>query len=152
VGALLGGLIADKFGARDLRAYVSVPAIAALATVPVYVFAITTEYAALGIGVLAINAILGTLWYGPVYATAQSIVEPHMRATAAAILLFIINLIGLGLGPLAVGVLSDVLAGTWELGKAEGIRWALILSTIPNALAFWLFWRARRTIRDEIVS
>ncbi|MDZ4866106.1 MAG: MFS transporter [Alphaproteobacteria bacterium] len=151
-GALLGGLIADKFGARDLRAYVSVPAVAALVTVPVYVFAITTEYAALGIGVLAINAILGTLWYGPVYATAQSIVEPHMRATAAAILLFIINLIGLGLGPLAVGILSDVLAKGWEFGAAEGIRWALILSTVPNALAFWLFWRARRTIRDEIVS
>jgi hypothetical protein len=75
-----------------------------------------------------------------------------MRATAAAILLFIINLIGLGLGPLAVGILSDVLAKGFEFGAAEGIRWALILSTIPNALAFWLFWRARRTIRDEIVS
>lgn len=151
-GALLGGLIADKFGARDLRAYVSVPAVAALVTIPIYVFAITTEYAALGIGVLAINAILGTLWYGPVYATAQSIVPPHMRATAAAILLFIINLIGLGLGPLAVGVLSDVLANVWEFGSAEGIRWALILSTIPNVIAFALFWRARRTIREEIVG
>ena len=152
VGALLGGLIADRFGARDLRAYVSVPAIAALVTIPVYIFAVTTEYAALGIGVLAINAILGTLWYGPVYATAQSIVPPHMRATAAAILLFIINLIGLGLGPLAVGALSDVLATVWEFGKAEGIRWALIFSTVPNVLAFALFWWARKSIREEIVG
>jgi MFS family permease len=152
VGALLGGLIADKFGAKDLRAYVSVPAVAALATIPVYIFAVTTGNAAVGIGVLAINAILGTLWYGPVYATAQSIVPPHMRATAAAILLFIINLIGLGLGPLAVGILSDVLAKAWEFGSAEGIRWALIISTLPNIIAFWLFWRARRTIREEIVS
>jgi MFS family permease len=151
-GAMLGGLIADKFGAKDLRAYVSVPAVAALITIPVYVFAVTTEYAALGIGVLAINAILGTLWYGPVYATAQSIVPPHMRATAAAILLFIINLIGLGLGPLAVGILSTVLATSWDFGEAEGIRWALIVSTLPNVIAFWLFWRARKTIRDEIVS
>jgi MFS family permease len=151
-GAMLGGLIADKFGARDLRAYVSVPAVAALATIPIYVFAVTTGNAMVGIGVLAINAILGTLWYGPVYATAQSIVPPHMRATAAAILLFIINLIGLGLGPLAVGILSDVLANAWEFGSAEGIRWALIFSTLPNLLAFWLFWRARKTIRDEIVS
>jgi hypothetical protein len=119
---------------------------------PVYIFAITTETAALGIGVLAINAILGTLWYGPVYATAQSIVPPHMRATAAAVILFVINLIGLGLGPLAVGALSDVLAVTWDLGKAEGIRWALILSTLPNVIAFALFWRARQTIRAEIVD
>jgi MFS family permease len=87
-----------------------------------------------------------------VYATAQSIVPPHMRATAAAILLFIINLIGLGLGPLAVGILSTVLAKSWGWGDAEGIRWALILSTLPNVICFWLFWRARRTIRDEIVS
>jgi MFS family permease len=152
VGALLGGFIADRFGARDLRAYVSVPAIAALISMPVYIFAITTETAALGIGVLAINAILGTLWYGPVYATAQSIVPPHMRATAAAVILFVINLIGLGLGPLAVGALSDVLAVTWDLGKAEGIRWALILSTLPNVIAFALFWRARQTIRAEIVD
>jgi len=152
VGAMLGGLIADRFGARDLRAYVSVPAVAALLTVPIYVFAITTEYAALGICVLAINAILGTLWYGPVYATAQSVVPPHMRATAAAILLFIINLVGLGLGPLAVGALSDFFATAWEWGSAEGIRWALIVSTFPNVIAFALFWRARRSIRAEIVG
>jgi MFS family permease len=152
MGALIGGLIADKFGARDLRAYASVPAVAALLAVPIYIFAVTTEYATLGIGVLAINAIIGTLWYGPVYATAQSIVEPHMRATAAAIMLFIINLVGLGLGPLAVGALSDFLANFWEFGKNEGIRWALILSTLLNVAAFYLFWRARRTIREEMVG
>jgi MFS family permease len=152
VGALLGGFIADRYGARDLRAYVSVPAVAALATIPIYIFAVTTEYAVLGLGVLAINAILGTLWYGPVYATAQSIVPPHMRATAAAILLFIINLIGLGLGPLAVGALSDVLAKVWEFGAAEGIRWALIFATLPNIVAFGLFWWARKSIRNDIVG
>jgi hypothetical protein len=37
-------------------------------------------------GVLTANALLGTIWYGPVYGTAQSIVPPHMRATTAAIL------------------------------------------------------------------
>jgi MFS family permease len=148
----LGGVIADRYGARDLRAYVSVPAIAALVTIPIFVFAITTENAIVGFAVLGFNAILGSLWYGPVYATAQSIVPPHMRATAAAILLFIINLIGLGLGPLAVGALSDLLAKVWELGSAEGVRWALIISIMPNVIAFWFFWGARRTIRDEFVG
>jgi MFS family permease len=152
VGALLGGVIADRFGARDLRAYVSVPAIAALVTIPIFVFAITTDNAIVGFAVLGFNAILGSLWYGPVYATAQSIVPPHMRATAAAILLFVINLIGLGLGPLAIGALSDVFAKVWEFGSAEGVRWALIISILPNVIAFWLFWRARHTIRDEIVG
>jgi hypothetical protein len=70
----------------------------------------------------AANALLGTIWYGPVYGTAQSIVPPHMRATTAAILLFIINLIGLGLGPLAVGLLS-------EAGDLDSRIWTKYMST-----------------------
>ncbi|HVY04104.1 MAG TPA: MFS transporter, partial [Caulobacterales bacterium] len=98
------------------------------------------------------NGILGTLWYGPVYATAQTIVPAHMRATSSAILLFVINLIGLGAGPVAVGALSDMLAGPFGLGPAEGIRWALIASAGAGVIAFALFWAARRRIRDEMVG
>jgi MFS family permease len=152
LGSLLGGWIADKFGAKDLRAYVSVPGVAAIATIPIYVFAITTEFALAGILLLALNGILGTLWYGPVYATAQTIVPAHMRATSSAILLFVINLIGLGAGPVAVGALSDTLAGPFGLGPAEGIRWALIVSAGAGVIAFALFWAARRRIRDEMVG
>jgi MFS family permease len=150
LGAYVGGQIADRFGARDLRAYVSVPGIAALITIPIYVTAINLPEAKTAIGLLTLNAILATLWYGPVYATAQSIVPPHMRATAAAILLFIINLVGLGLGPLAVGAISDVFAIQFGLGKAEGIRWALMASALFGVLAAALFWLARSTIREEM--
>ena len=181
-GAWLGGYIADKLGARDLRAYVVVPAIASLVTIPIYIAGILIGDAGAAVLILAIPAVLGTLWYGPVYATAQSIVEPHMRATCAAILLFIINLIGLGLGPLAVGIMSDVIAamtfapsGLGDFGSAcpggiapkgsavalmqacagastDGVRWALILSTALGLVAFALFWQARKTIREEMVS
>ncbi len=149
-GAWIGGVIADKYGARDQRAYVSVPAIAALITMPVYIIAITLPSAMAAMPLLAINAVLGTLWYGPVYATAQSIAPPHMRATASAILLFIINLIGLGLGPLAVGIMSDVFAIQFSMGPAEGVRWALMGSTLFGFGAVALFWLARRTIREDI--
>lgn len=150
IGAFVGGQIADRYGAKDLRAYVSVPAVAAAVTIPVYCFAMTVDSAAIALGTLAINALLGTLWYGPVYATAQSIAPAHMRATASAIMLFVINLVGLGLGPLAVGVLSDYLAIGMDLGSAEGVRWALILSVLANVGAVALFWFARRTIRQEM--
>ncbi len=149
-GAYLGGWIADRYGGRDLRAYVSVPGIASVLTIPFYIFAVTTDIAILGICTLAINGVLGTLWYGPVYATGQSIVPPHMRATSSAILLFIINLIGLGAGPLAVGLLSDFLSEGVGLGSAEGIRWALIISALAGVVAFVLFWLARGTIRREM--
>jgi MFS family permease len=152
VGTWIGGQIADRYGAKDLRAYVVVPGIASLIAVPIYLFAITRDSALVAIFILAINAVLGSLWYGPVYATAQSIVEPKMRATCAAVLLFIINLVGLGLGPLAVGILSDTFAGPFGLGEAEGVRWALMSSSSIGLIAFALFWIARKTIREEMVS
>ena len=152
IGSYVGGWIADKFGKKDLRAYMIAPAIASLVTIPVYITAVTIDSAAIALFILAINAFLGTLWYGPVYGTGQSVVPPHMRATAAAILLFIINLIGLGLGPLAVGILSDYLNVGMGLGAAEGVRWALIVSTLFGLVAFVCFWMARRTIREDTVS
>lgn len=152
VGAWLGGVLADRLGAKDLRAYVTVPAVASLVTIPIFITAVSLDAPMAAIGFLAINALLATLWYGPVYATAQSIVEPHMRATASAVLLLTINLIGLGIGPVAVGLLSDVLAGPGGLGEAQGVRWALILSASLGVVAFGLFWTARKTIREEMVG
>jgi MFS family permease len=85
-----------------------------------------------------------------VYATVQNVAPAHMRATAASIFLFIANLIGLGLGPLAVGFTSDMLAGPFGMGSAEGVRWALIGSQFLAIPAFICFWLARRTIREEM--
>lgn len=152
IGAWLGGVFADRLGAKDLRAYVTVPAIASVITIPIYILAVSLDAPMPAIGLLAINALLGTLWYGPVYATAQSIVDPALRATASAVLLLIINLIGLGLGPVAVGLLSDVLASHVGLGEAQGVRWALIVSATLGLAAFGLFWAARNSIREEMVA
>jgi MFS family permease len=152
IGSWVGGWIADKYGRKDLRAYMVAPAIASIVTIPVYITAVSIDSAAIALFVLAINAFLGTLWYGPVYGTGQSVVPPHMRATAAAILLFIINLIGLGLGPLAVGILSDWFNKGLGMGPGEGVRWALIVSASFGLVAFTCFWLARRTIREDTVS
>ncbi len=152
IGSYVGGWIADKYGRSDLRAYMVAPAIASLVTIPVYITAVSIDSAAIALWILAINAFLGTLWYGPVYGTGQSVVPPHMRATASALLLFIINLVGLGLGPLAVGILSDVFNKSMGMGPAEGIRWALIVSALFGLVSFACFWLARRTIREDTVS
>ena len=152
ISAYLGGQIADKYAKTDLRGYVVVPAFASLLAVPIYIIAVSVPSASLALWILVINGLLGSLWYGPVYAIGQSIVPPHMRATTSAILLFTINLIGLGLGPLAVGILSDIMSNGFGLGSAEGVRWALMISTCFGIVAFVLFWLARKTIREEMVS
>ncbi|MDP3747179.1 MAG: MFS transporter [Phenylobacterium sp.] len=152
ISSWMGGQIADKYAKSDLRGYVVVPAFASLIAVPIYIIAVSVPSASVALCILVINGLLGSLWYGPVYAIGQSIVPPHMRATTAAILLFTINLIGLGLGPLAVGILSDIMSNGFGLGSAQGVRWALMLSTCFGFLAFALFWIARKTIREEMES
>jgi MFS family permease len=123
-GSWLGGWLADKFGVKDLRAYMVAPAIASLVTIPIYITAVTVDSAVLGILMLAANALLGTIWYGPVYGTAQSIVPPHMRATTAAILLFIINLIGLvsARWPLASSPIGSTMTWAWARPRASAGR------------------------------
>jgi MFS family permease len=152
LGTVIGGWVSDKYAQKDLRAYVVIPAVLSLVAIPLYATALLSPSVPVAIVLLAVVSLIGSFWYGPVYATAQSIVEPRMRATTAAILLFIINLIGLGMGPVAVGALSDTLSGGFDMGAAEGVRWALIATEFLNVIAFVLFWRAAKTIREETVS
>jgi len=150
IGVYLGGIIGDRFGGKDMRAYMGIPGIAVLVSIPIYTVAMLLPTFLPILPILAVNSVLVSLWQGPVYATVQNIAPVHMRATAASIFLFIANLIGLGLGPLAVGIASDVLAGPFGLGSAEGVRWALIGSQFLAIPAFYCFWMARRTINQEM--
>ncbi|MDB5481400.1 MAG: transporter [Caulobacteraceae bacterium] len=153
IGTWVGGWLADKAAARDKRAYMSIPAVACLAIVPFIYFIYTVQSSVLALGLGLFPALLGTLWYGPVYATGQGVVSQQSRATTAAILLFVLNMIGLGFGPMCVGALNDLLAGPpFGLGQAEGVRWALIISGMAFILAAALFWWGRNTVREDIIS
>jgi hypothetical protein len=92
------------------------------------------------------------MWYGPIYGCTQGLVRPQSRATTAAIILFIINIIGLGGGPTFLGWLSGYLSEGQGLGDAVGLKVAMLVTgaTLAGAAAFFL--AARRTIREEMVS
>jgi predicted MFS family arabinose efflux permease len=148
----LGGIVADHYAARDLRAYGSIPAIAALVPVPFCIAAFLVDSAALALLLLIPSYLLGGLWFGPVLSSIQGLVPPEMRATASSISMFVMNIIGLGLGALAVGGLSDAFNFGLALGPAEGVRWALIVSTTFAFLPALLFWLSMSSIREEMVS
>lgn len=150
LGVWLGGQIADRISRGDVRAHGTLPAVAALLTVPTYIIAVLVPDAGLALALLAIPSLFNAMWFGSVHTTQQGVAPPHMRATATALLLLVLNLIGLGLGPLAVGLLSDWLAGAWHLGPARGVQWALVLSSFVGLVPAYLFWTARRSIPLEL--
>jgi predicted MFS family arabinose efflux permease len=98
---------------------------------------------------LGLANLFGYVSMGPMLATIQTLVAPRMRAVSIAVLYFCANLIGLGLGPVVAGILSDVLAP--GLG-AESLRYALVLLCPGYAWAAWHLWRAGRTVTRDILN
>jgi hypothetical protein len=70
-----------------------------------------------------------------------------MRATAAAILLFVLNMIGLGLGPQTVGIISDLLR---PLLGADSLRWALLSTVVTTIAGAYCYWQASRTLHNDM--
>jgi MFS family permease len=152
LGSFMGGVIGDRLGKSGPQGQMTLPAVAAVIGAPFYIYGMTSPSMVTAMAVLAIPTFLNSMWYGPVYGSVQGLVRPQTRATAAAVILFIINLIGLGFGPLAVGALSDVYADALGMGAGEGIRWALMTSASSMLIAAVLFWIARKTIKADMVS
>lgn len=147
-GIWLGGTLADRLGANKRRMYAIIPAIAFLATVPFYIAAVMSGSLALAFVLFLVPTALGLVWLGPVLSSIQHVVPPHMRATASAIFLFINNLIGIGLGTVALGALSDALSAQFG---ADSLRYAILAGTLFYLVAASLFLlSARRLERDWV--
>jgi MFS family permease len=148
LGTFLGGWLTDRVSGRDPRWYAWLPGWGTLIGVPfVFVFYLWPDgYGALALA--ALPAVLGGLYLGPTFAITQALVPPHMRAQAAAVMLLILNLVGMGLGPQLVGVLSDLLAPRFG---DESIRWALLGTVATGALwATVHYVLAGRTLRGDL--
>ncbi len=147
-GALLGGFMSDRLAARDLRWYARLPGLATLFGIPfAYLYYMFPDrYWALIFGVIPIW--VNTMFLAPTFALTQALVPPHLRTQASAILLFIINIIGLGLGPQFVGMLSDLLEAAYGV---ESIRYALLWTVcIASAWSALHYILAERTLHRDL--
>lgn len=86
------------------------------------------------------SLILINSYLGPTFALIQGLAPLRMRALWAAVTLLVINLIGLGLGPTMIGVISDALKPS--LGDAEALRWAMLTFAAATPWALFHYWRA----------
>jgi MFS family permease len=84
---------------------------------------------------------------GPLFATIQTLVPPQMRATSIALIFLFANLIGMGIGPLVAGVLSDAVR-PWA--GDESLRYALMAMSPGYLWAGWHLWRASQTVTRDV--
>lgn len=139
IGIALGGRLADRYGERDPRWYMWVVAVALAIVVPFAVMVFIVDSAMMAMLFLVIPVMLGNFYQATTFAQTQTLVGLRMRAVASAILLFMINIIGLALGPSAVGIISDMLAPSYG---TDSLRWALMICGLANLWAAFHYWRA----------
>lgn len=148
LGTYLGGWLGDRYGARDVRSYPFVPGIGSVLGIPFVIAVYLVSNAELALTISLIPSVAGGLYLGPTFAMTQAIVPPHMRAQAAAVLLLILNLIGLGAGPQFVGWLSEQLKPAHGI---ESVRYALLYTIVIGAAASAvLYWRASKTLGRDL--
>jgi predicted MFS family arabinose efflux permease len=149
LGTFLGGFLADRLGVGDKRWYLWVPTIAGCLAVPLGFPYLLLDNTTVVIASMFLVSITLNTYLGPCLAISHSLVPPAMRALTSAILFLVLNMIGLGLGPLTVGVLSDFYAG--YLGD-DSLRYAMLTVALLSAPAIVLFFLAARHLPGDLAK
>ena len=148
IGVFWGSYIAERLAKFDVRWYMWMPTITGMICVPFMIATYVVEGAYTALIVSIVPGILFNVYLGNSLAMTHALVGLRMRAVASAILFFLINLIGMGLGPWGVGLLSDMLSA--ELGN-ESLRYAM-LYLLPAAMGWSAvhFLMASRTLQKDL--
>ena len=147
MGNFLGGYLSDRMSPRDARWAMWIPAVANVLTVPFAAVAILSDDFYFSLAMYVIPLTFAYIYLGPTLATTHALVQPRMRAMASAVLFFIVNLIGLGLGPTMVGAISDALIPTYG---TDSLRYAIVLTFMFNIWSAAHYWYASRYLREDL--
>lgn len=147
IGAVAGGVLCARLSRRDLRWNAWVPGLAILISVPLLIAMLMTNNTWMALGLFVVPGILSSVYAGPTWAIIQELVPPHRRAIAVSVYMLIFNLIGLGLGPLAVGILSDLYIPS--LGD-ESLRWAMITVLLVSFGGVTAYYMASRSVVADV--
>ena len=135
-GAFFGARLADKWGKKDIRAYGWLPAISITLCLPLGIAAWWSSTVELNLIFTSLFLVFMGIYLGPSFAIAQTLAPIHMRAMSTALFFFILNMIGLGLGPSISGWMIDLFK---EYGEVESIRYAMTITSlvfIPSIISF----------------
>lgn len=147
LGLIAAGYLTDRLGRRDTRWYLWLPAAASVGAIPFSVAFLLWPDPALAFWLIVPGAFLNSMWVGAYNAVIQSLAKPRMRAMASAMnTLISTGLIGQGLGPLLVGILSDRLEPSY--GK-DALRVALAIAVFAHLWGAIHSLLGSRTLRAD---
>ena len=147
ISMYLAARLADFLGQRDERWRGRVMAITTAGSVGFGILTFTTDSLTVAILGTAGIAAFATLWMAPAYALCQSLVRPRMRGTIGATMFLLANLIGYGVGPLVVGLFSDLFGGA---GFGNSLQAAIVAVLLANLLAALHFLLVGRTLAEDL--
>ena len=146
-GTYLGGALAGRYAvhreALQMRAAAFVFVLGGLLYVVIYLS--PNQYIAMGL--MATTGVLFTLTNGIIFSAISSLSDDRMRSVALALVFLMANLIGFGLGPIAAGVMSDLLG---PLVGQESLRYTLVLLSPGYLWVAYFYWKASQTIEADI--
>jgi MFS family permease len=146
-GNAIGGTLTDRLAQRDLAWTARLPGWGLLLAFPAYELAFLMPSLATTVVVLVFAGVLLTGAVPPMFAALHTICGSKRRAMSVAIIFFFANLIGLGLGPVIAGSLSDAFAKS--VGPAEGLRYAMMLVMVIFLPCGYYMLRAARTLTAD---
>ena len=147
IGIYLGGRLADFLSARHGEQWLPwVVAIVSIVGLPFLYLCFTAAAQTGALWAYALPAALGTVYVAPGFALIQNQTPTEMRSVAAAINLFITNIIGLGLGPFTVGFFSDVFTPAYGI---DGLRYGLMTTLVVIVWGAFHYYRAGSLLRQS---
>ncbi|MEM7001662.1 MAG: MFS transporter [Pseudomonadota bacterium] len=146
-GTFTAGKLADVLSRRDIRWRAWVVAAGKGGYVPFLACVFLVDDLTTALILYIIPAFFGGFYLAPTFALVQSLVSLRMRALASAIVLFILNIIGMGFGPQLVGIMSDWFAA--DYGK-ESLRMALLVLSFLNLWCAYHYFTAARTLKEDM--
>lgn len=150
-GTFFGGFLSDQLSQRynDERFYMLVPGASVILGVPFQLICYLHPDTNIVMAGFAINAFFASVFFGPSFAMAQALVPASNRALAASLLLFVQTMIGLGIGPLIAGVITDLFVPIFQ---SNALRYALVTIALFNIWSGVHYYLASRTVREDIKS
>ena len=147
LGNFLGGWLGDKLGSAKPAYYAYVPSIAFLIGLPLLTSALWVNSLPLAFALFIFPQACGVIGSSPVAVAIQNLGSPAMRTTLVACYLFVVNLIGLGLGATILGALSDSFSARFA---EDSLRYSLLVyAALFYPLTAIFYWLAGRRLDQD---